>query len=281
MTPERCTDRSALLDLYERHRAVHPYGIADLIQLWDRSTWWRTGDAVVGLLDLSGSPAPVVYAIAPHQPERTLDLLEELVSRSDLPDRFVITGPQGLSERLAPGLQAHWQEAYVKHALAEPTALPAADPAVRVLDATDLPALEALHATDPSAGSFFHPTLLASGVYVGLVQGGQLVSSAGTHVLERTRGVAAIGNVVTHPAVRGRGYARRVVATLCHRLLAEATTIGLNVADENRPAVRLYQRLGFRQVHVYEEAELERPRPGGRLRHAADSGSLGPARPPV
>ncbi|MFU8840785.1 MAG: GNAT family N-acetyltransferase [Nitriliruptoraceae bacterium] len=274
-----CTDRAGLLAVYEQDRPVHPYGIADLLQLWDRSRWWRADEVVIGLLDLPGSPVPVVYAIAARAPEGTLEALASLVGRRALPDRFVITGPRGLTARLAGTLSPRWSEAYVKQALTTPEALPAPDPAVRVLTAADLPALGRLHASDDSAGAFFHAGLLDSGAYVGLEVDGALVASAGVHVLERTAGVAALGNVVTLPAARGRGFARRVVATLCHRLDPGITTIGLNVAEGNLAAQRLYQGLGFTPVHAYEEAELVR-HGTGPLHDADDSGSL-PVAPPL
>ncbi len=255
--PARCTDRQALLAIYERDRDVHPYGIADLVQLWDRSRWWRDGDAVVGLLDLPGSPLPVLYAIAAREQEPTLALLSGLARRGWLPSAFVITGPRGLAAHLAPGRTAGWSRSYVKHALRRPAMLPAADPAVRELTAADATALHTLHASDATAGEFFHPGLLETGAYVGLEVDGLLVASAGVHVLERSRGVAAIGNVVTHPSARGRGYGHRTVGTLCRRLLTEVTTVGLNVAADNLSAVRLYERLGFAEVHAYEEAGFE------------------------
>lgn len=271
--PAACADHAGLLALYERDREVHPYGIADLAQLWDRSRWWRDDDAAIGLLDLPGSPVPVVYAVAARSPARTLDLLADLAAHGWLPDRFVVTGPRGLTVRLAAAWQPRWRQDYVKQALTAPTDLPPADRSVRVLTTADLPALTALHATDDSAGTFFHADLLATGAYVGLEVDGRLAASAGVHVLEPGQGVAALGNVVTHPSARGRGYARRTVATLCHRLRTEVTTIGLNVAADNLVAIRLYERLGFREVHVYEEAELVR-RAGRHLHDADDSGSL-------
>lgn len=270
----RCTDRDALLGVYERDRDVHPYGIADLAQLWDHSRWWRDGAAVVGLLDLPGSPVPVVYAVAAREPDGTLALLDDLVARGALPGRFVITGPRGLTAHLAPTLRPHWTERYVKYALTAPGALPPQDPQVRVLGTPDLPTLLALHASEDSAATFFHPGLLATEAYVGLEVDGRLVSSAGVHVLAADHGVAALGNVVTHPDARGHGYATRVVATLCHRLRREVRTIGLNVAEDNRAAIRLYARIGFSEVHAYEEAELERGEPG-RLHGADASGNLG------
>ena len=101
----RVTEPAALADLYGRHREVHPYGLADLDEpFWSRSTWYREGDAAVGVLDL-GSGEPVLYAIAADAAldAATLDLLERLAP--DLPDHFVITGPTGSGRPPGPGLR--------------------------------------------------------------------------------------------------------------------------------------------------------------------------------
>jgi hypothetical protein len=45
------------------------------------------------------------------------------------------------------------------------------------------------------------------GAFYGVFEDGQLVAAAGTHLISPTYGVAAVGNVFTHPDFRGRGYA--------------------------------------------------------------------------
>jgi ribosomal protein S18 acetylase RimI-like enzyme len=265
LPPRRATDRAELLTLYGRDRDAHPYGIADLEQLWDVSRWWRRADAVVGLVELPGSALPVGYAIAPRASGATLALLEDLAGRSLLPARFVITGPPGLARRLAPWYRAERTSPYRKLAL--PTSAPPipADPAARRLGPDDLTALDRLFATDPAAGDFFHPGLLDTGCYLGIEVAGELAAAAGVHVLDTVNGVAAIGNVVTAPMHRGRGLGRRVTGAVCHELRTRVATIGLNVAPDNHAARRVYARLGFVEVLRFEEAELaphdERPVP--------------------
>jgi GNAT superfamily N-acetyltransferase len=264
--PRRATDRADLLALYARDRDAHPYGIADLEQLWDVSRWWRRAEAVVGVLELPGSALPVGYAIAPRASGATLALLADLAACDLLPPRFVITGPPGLTRRLAPWYRAERTSPYLKLAL--PTSAPPipADPAARRLGPDDLGALDRLFATDPAAGDFFHPGLLDTGCYLGIEVAGELAAVAGVHVLDTINGVAAIGNVVTAPMHRGRGLGRRVTGSLCHELRAQVATIGLNVAPDNRAARRVYARLGFVEVVGFEEAELA-PHDQRPLRH--------------
>lgn len=267
--PRRATDRAALLALYDRDRDAHPYGIADLQQLWDVSRWWRREDAVVGLLELPGSALPVGYAIAARRPGSSLELLEDLAGHGLLPPRFVVTGPRGLARRLGPRYHARRVSPYLKLAL--PRSAPAIPPDTdaRPLGAEDLPALSRLYATDPTAGEFFHPGLLDTGCYLGIEVAGELVAAAGVHVLDRVNGVAAIGNVVTAPTHRGRGLGRRVTGSLCHELRTQVATIGLNVGPDNHAARRVYSRLGFVEVLGFEETELT----------SRDEGPLAPPTP--
>jgi ribosomal protein S18 acetylase RimI-like enzyme len=254
--PHPTDDPTAVLTVFQRHRVVHPYGIFDVANLWDRSRWWVRGEAAVGLIALPGSEFPVVYAVSAVADARTLDLLGDL--EPQLPSRLIITGPEGLTDRLAGAYRALWSGPHVKMHLARPESLPRPDAEVRVLTATDLPRLERLFAVDRQSGVYFHAGLLDSGHYVGIDHDGALVAAAGIHLVDRRHRVTALGNVSTHPRRRRRGLASRVVATLCHRLLGEVDVIGLNVRRDNVPARALYERLGFVSVAAYEEAELAR-----------------------
>jgi ribosomal protein S18 acetylase RimI-like enzyme len=256
--PRRVTDPAALADLFGRHREIHPYGLADLDEpVWSRSTWYRDGDAAVGVLDL-GSGEPVVYAIAadPVLDAATLALLQRLAP--DLPGHFVITGPIGLADRLAPAFTADWVIPHVKMHLPDGDGLPPPDPRVTWLDRGNTDAITALRETGGDASAFFVPALLDTGFYGGIRVNSDLAAVAGVHVISEPRGVAAIGNVLTHPDHRRHGLARALVATLAHRLLATVPVVGLNVGTANRGARALYEALGFVPVAHYEEAELRR-----------------------
>ena len=254
----RVTDPSELAQLYGRRPDVHPYGLADLEEpLWSRSTWYRAGDAAVGVLDL-GSGEPVLYAVAADddQDRATLDLLVTL--GPDLPDHFVITGPVGLSERLAPAYAADWVIPHVKMQLPSDPDLPPPDPRVRWLDRDAADEVVALRQTGGDVSAFFVPSLLDTGHYGGIQVDGELAAVAGVHVMSQRYGVAAVGNVLTHPAHRRRGLARALMATLARRLRATVPVVGLNVGTANTGARALYDGLGFEAVITYEEAELHR-----------------------
>lgn len=248
----------AVLDVYLRTRGVHPYGIADVVQLWGRSTWWVRGGAVAGVLDLPGASEPVLYAVTAEDPPETLALLADLAPL--LPPAMTATGPRGMAAALGARYRGSQVAAYRKLQLVDPRRLPPPDPRVRVLGREDLTALSDLFATDPDAGAFFHAGLLDTGLYLGVDAPGPargIVACAGVHVVEPVHGVAALGNVVTHPRHRRRGLARAVTGALCSRLLEVVDVVGLNVRERSPQARALYEGLGFATVAPYEEARLD------------------------
>jgi ribosomal protein S18 acetylase RimI-like enzyme len=254
--PRRIADPLELAELYGRHPDVHPYGLADLEEpLWRRSAWYRAGDAAVGVLDL-GSGAPVLYAVAADAEgdRATLDLLAALAP--DLPQHFVITGPLGLAARLAPAYAADWVIPHVKMRLPGDRDLPPPDPRVTWLEREAADEVVALRDTGADASAFFIPSLLDTGYYGGIRVNGGLAAVAGVHVLSERYGVAAMGNVLTHPGHRRRGLARALTATLARRLLDTVPVVGLNVGTANAGARALYDGLGFVPVITYEEAQI-------------------------
>lgn len=52
----------------------------------------------------------------------------------------------------------------------------------------------------------------------------------------------------TPPELRGRGFANASLFGICEKLLQEHPTLSLYVNDFNVPALKLYERLGFKQV---------------------------------
>lgn len=132
---------------------------------------------------------------------------------------------------------------------------------VRGLTPAAVPALQALYADGESTGEapdFFMPQTVADGAYCGVFEGGDLVAAAGTHVLSRAEGAAAIGNVYTRRDRRGRGLARAVTAAVLDRLTG-IPTIALNVRTDNTAALRVYEALGFVRHCRFHEAVAEGP----------------------
>jgi len=92
---------------------------------------------------------------------------------------------------------------------------------------------------------------------------GRLVAIAGTHVVSRQEGVAVVGNVFTHPAYRGRGYATAATSAVTEALLDYCDYVVLTVDPRNTPAVAAYVRLGYREACQLLEASATRRDPSG------------------
>jgi GNAT superfamily N-acetyltransferase len=105
----------------------------------------------------------------------------------------------------------------------------------------------------------FHDDLLTLGPFYGVRVGGALVAAGGTHTVSTRYSIAAIGNILTLPAHRRRGYAAAVTAAVVAELLANGCrTVLLNVAEENQVAGRVYARLGFQTHCHYQEGTVQR-----------------------
>ena len=76
------------------------------------------------------------------------------------------------------------------------------------LGAKDVPAIERLYADGESTGEspdFFYGSMVTDGVFFGVYKGEDLIAAAGTHLVSREEGAAAIGNVYVRRDRRGRG----------------------------------------------------------------------------
>ncbi len=126
-----------------------------------------------------------------------------------------------------------------------------ADDRVKALDESHVDAVQALLGSYPD--NFFEPYQLATGYYRGIFDNRKLVSMAGVHTTNRENRVAAIGNIVTDRAYRGRGLAGAVTSKLVGDLLCDHDLVGLNVNQGNETAIRVYRRLGFEiGIQFYE-----------------------------
>lgn len=100
----------------------------------------------------------------------------------------------------------------------------------------------------------FSSSQVAAGVFFGIFDNHQLVSAAGTHLISPTYRLAAVGNIYTHPDYRGRGYGTQVTSAVVSKLISLGIDdIVLNVEQDNVPANRLYDKLGFERYCPFYE----------------------------
>jgi len=126
----------------------------------------------------------------------------------------------------------------------------------------DIRKLNSLYGSE-GGPSYYVPEHIDNGVYRGVVRDGRLVAVAGTHVVSRQEGVAVVGNVFTHPAYRGHGFATAVTSAVTETLLRFCEHIVLTVDPSNLAAVAAYSRLGYREACQLVEASAARRDPSG------------------
>jgi ribosomal protein S18 acetylase RimI-like enzyme len=113
---------------------------------------------------------------------------------------------------------------------------------VEVLAASDAAEMAALvAATEPGPWSTRTQEM---GEFVGVRVDGRVVAMAGQRM--RLVDAVEISAVCTHPAYRGRGYARAAVAAITVRTIATGLLPFLHVRGDNTDAIRVYERLGYR-----------------------------------
>ncbi len=132
---------------------------------------------------------------------------------------------------------------------------PAPSAAVRLVPA-DIGDLNKLY--DFGLTSWLPSESVANGVYFGIRINGHLVAAAGTHVVSREMGLAAVGNVLTHRDYRGRGFAKTVTGAVTQELLRFCDQVVLNVRADNPPALRAYQAVGYTEHTRFEERLVHR-----------------------
>jgi ribosomal protein S18 acetylase RimI-like enzyme len=100
----------------------------------------------------------------------------------------------------------------------------------------------------------FGPKQVPGGAFYGVFENGRLVAAAGTHLISPTYGVAAVGNIFTHPDFRRRGRATAAASAVVAELLSRGMRdIVLNVNQSNETAIRIYERMGFERCCPFYE----------------------------
>jgi ribosomal protein S18 acetylase RimI-like enzyme len=239
---------------------LHLFELGDLDDFfWPYTIWfaYQPADTIQQIALLYTALATPVLLANPDPPaEQMRDLLQQLLPL--LPRRVYAHLHPAHLDVLTPACAVQPRGLHLKMGLQDRTELAVngwSD--VSVLTEADLPALETLY-QESYPDTVFSARMVQTGWYYGIRQGHALVSVAGVHVYSAVYKVAALGNVTTHPRVRGRGLARRVCARLCHDLLQNGIEqIGLNVKADNASAIRLYRGLGFVEIAEFGAYLLE------------------------
>jgi GNAT superfamily N-acetyltransferase len=238
----RLTDKSEIRTRLRRDPAWSVYALGDLAPAMFAKTEWFSPDLTLVVRDYGTA---ILFAMGPGSVREALDGLAgpvHLQVQRDALDEV---------ERHAAvsGVRLMWRMRWAGDRAAS------TDASTIRLDASDVPALQALYADGESSGEapdFFFPSMVGDGVFHGIYEGPVLVAAAGTHLLSREEGAAAIGNIYTRRDRRGRGLGRLTTRAVLGAL-SGVETIGLNVRADNDAALHLYESLGFvRHCQFYE-----------------------------
>jgi len=124
---------------------------------------------------------------------------------------------------------------------------------LRLTDADEPEMLALAKLTEP--GPFLTRTH-TMGSFIGVRIGGRLAAMAGERF--RFPGYTEVSGVCTHPDFRGRGLARRLSAAVVAGIEARGERPLLHAWKTNRPAIALYESLGFEIQTEVNVAVLER-----------------------
>lgn len=246
---ETTTDRDLIRTFLERDRLFAAYALCDLEDREaSRSRWGiaRANGEVVSLVLEYGGPSPQPLFIA-GRGDGIEAVLRDVIKPS-IAYLACLPASQAAVQtryRLEPGPQM------VRMWVDRSSFRPAEDPGVEPLSPSDVGELNRLYRL--GFGSWLPPQAVAEGVYYGIRVNGRLVAAAGTHVIGRRAKLAVVGNVLTQPEFRGRGYAQATTAAVTARLLEFCDHVVLNVRSDNPPALNAYQRLGYAEHVRFEE----------------------------
>ena len=226
----------------ERDRLMAAYALADLDPAsGDRARWWlarREGEAVACVLVVEMLPFRPCFATGDSE------ALAEIFREAIKEPRIIVAAP--IPARLAIESVYRFDrcDRMQRMAVDLGTFRPrVAHTAVRLgpehLD-------DVLDLYGNASRSYFTTRRLEREIYFGVYSGRSLVSAAGTHVRSTGLGIAAVGNVLTRLAYRGRGLATTCTSAVTEAAFEQHRDVVLNVRHDNGPAVAVYTRLGYR-----------------------------------
>ena len=180
--------------------------------------------------------------------------------RNELPERALVRCPKNLLDAVKThyqptGTLREMQRMGLERSIFSARDNGQDDPSVEPLSHRDTAAILATYAHWPD--NFFDPYQLSTGLYFGIRgDGDDIATIAGVHNISKKYDVAAIGNLVTHPNYRGRGYAQRCNAVLLRRLFSQVGLVTLDVQSGNVAAIRTYQHFGFQPRSEFFEGDM-------------------------
>ncbi len=207
----------------------------------DNPFWASLGSRHRDIAQRVGAVARYPAAFAPF-----LGVADADAATGDAFDALVAPGEQVYLLGVAPAaVPAGWR-------------LEASDPLVQMVCDAPLPVVDGpetielgdAHRADVLALTslvyphYFRERTMALGRYFGLYRGNRLAAMIGERL--GTDAAQEMSAICTHPDFTGHGLARRLTTMLTNDTLRRGRLPFLHVSRHNTPALRLYERLGYR-----------------------------------
>lgn len=246
--PRRLSDKTEIRRLLNTDREWSIYALADLDDgLFEHCDWWGTrGGLALIFRALAIRPIFLIGSEA-----AALELLAALPEQGG----YLNIRPHHLAA--AEQVYRYLTRYHIQRMILDN--FQPRSGSTETLAPTDCGEIEKLYASGDGGGIAFAPFQLHTGLFRGIRQSGELVAVAGVQVISRNEGVAAVGNIFTRADCRGRGLAQVVTSAVVGAIQeAGIPTVGLNVRMDNGPAIRAYEKIGFRKRFEYFEGVAEK-----------------------
>ena len=250
---ERLTDRGRIRVLLQTDRKWSAYALGDLEPgYFEECVWYRAGGGLAMLY--TGFQPPILFAQGPASDVR--DLFAEVAAEH--PAVALLVQVEHLP--MLEGILSVSRPIPMWRMVLNPPLFQAwGDAEAAPLGPEALDEIYDLFGSSRDAPDTFAPEQVERGAFYGLRVEGRLDALAGTHVVSQAEGVAAVGSVFVRPQQRGRGLGFRVTQAVTARLVDKGIeTIVLNVAQANAPAIRMYERVGYRRYCAFYEGAATR-----------------------
>jgi len=236
-------DKDEIRSLLEPQRPYAAYAIGQLqARLFERSAWWisRGAGGQALLLHSSGGLGNAMFA------HGTVDALESALRLHPGPRYTFLTCELHHLDTVRRHYNLPDHNAVLRMLVTRDTFRDFPGEVER-LRGRDVREINRLYRSDGTP-AFYSAQNIDDAIYYGAFEGGRLIGVAGTHVISYPDSIAVAGNVFVHPKYRGRGLSRVVTGAVTRELLTGCRDVVLSVDPQNTPAVRSYQRLGYREV---------------------------------
>jgi GNAT superfamily N-acetyltransferase len=228
-------------EFLERDRLLAAYALADIDQPEIEGTrWWvgrRDGEIQAVVLVVEGLPFRPCFATG--SPEALGAIFREAIHEP----RVLLATPHRSRQAIEATYRFERMDRMKRMAVNVHDFRPRLTQRVTRLGSEDLDSVIDLYGH--ASRTYFTPERMRREIYFGIYQGNTLVSAAGTHVRTIRSGIAAVGNVLTRLAYRGRGMATSCTSAVTETALEEHRDVVLNVREDNVPAIAVYERLGY------------------------------------